>query len=255
MSFDKGHTSPMFVATQQASPRYSAPGRLPDQPVPPTHPMAYPTGPSTAPPPTSRPRRRWIHVVGYPAALLVGLGVGAAGADNGAVTATPAGSASAAPAAESTVDATKSTESTKTGAPAEAARKVAPGIGDKVRDGKFRFTVTKVKKGVPSIGGEMLNTEAQGQFVLVHLTVTNIGEEAQTLDGSAQKVFDAKKRKFSADTEAAIYLGDSRSFLEQINPGNTVKGIVVFDIPKAASPVRIELHDSAFSGGVDVALK
>jgi hypothetical protein len=31
-------------------------------------------------------------------------------------------------------------------------------------------------------------------------------------------------------------------------------GIVVFDVPKNAKPTKLELHDSAFSGGVDVIL-
>ncbi|WP_328963496.1 DUF4352 domain-containing protein [Streptomyces virginiae] len=57
-----------------------------------------------------------------------------------------------------------------------------------------------------------------------------------------------------ADTAAAIHLDGSESFLEQINPGNVLDGIVVFDIPKGADPARIELHDSMFSGGATVDL-
>jgi Domain of unknown function (DUF4352) len=50
-----------------------------------------------------------------------------------------------------------------------------------------------------------------------------------------------------------MYLeGDSHAFLEDINPGNSVNGIIVFDIPKDATIVKLELHDSAFSGGVVV---
>jgi len=33
-----------------------------------------------------------------------------------------------------------------------------------------------------------------------------------------------------------------------------VDGVVVFDIPKSATPTKIELHDSPFSGGVTVEL-
>jgi hypothetical protein len=33
-----------------------------------------------------------------------------------------------------------------------------------------------------------------------------------------------------------IYLKDSDTFLEEINPGNTLNGTVVFDIPKKAKP-------------------
>ncbi len=40
--------------------------------------------------------------------------------------------------------------------------------------------------------------------------------------------------------------------LSNVNPGNTGTINVVFDIPKTAKLVRLELHDSAFSGGVEV---
>ncbi len=43
-------------------------------------------------------------------------------------------------------------------------------------------------------------------------------------------------------------------FLNEINPGNTVKGMLVFDMPKDAKPTSIELHDSPFSGGVTLRL-
>ncbi|MCL3862936.1 DUF4352 domain-containing protein [Actinotalea sp. K2] len=90
--------------------------------------------------------------------------------------------------------------------------------------------------------------------MLVHLTVRNIGTEAQYFDGSSQELLDTQGRTHSSDGSAAIYLDDSNSFLNQINPGNEVQGIVVFDVPADAQLASIELHDSPFSGGVTVAL-
>jgi hypothetical protein len=127
-------------------------------------------------------------------------------------------------------------------------------VGEKVRDGKFEFVVTKIERGKSQIGDEDLNTKAQGEFVLVYATVTNISKEPQTFAGDDQKLF-ADGAEHTADTDAAIYLGDaSQSIWEEINPGNTVKGIVVFDVKKGAKLERLELHDSAFSGGVEVRL-
>ncbi len=130
----------------------------------------------------------------------------------------------------------------------------AAGIATAVRDGKFEFTVTQVETGVTHIGDDAFGQDAQGQFVLLHLTVANIGDEAQYFDGSSQKLHDSAGRTFSADSGAAIYLDQSNSFLNQINPGNTVEGIVVFDVPGDATLTTAELHDSAFSGGVTVTL-
>jgi len=136
----------------------------------------------------------------------------------------------------------------------QAAEEKVPGLGDKVRDGKFMFTVTKVETGVRQIGSNAFGVKAQGQFVLVHMSVKNIGDEAQTLFGDNQKLFIGGK-EYSADTEAGIYLDDSKSFIEEINPGNKLTGVVVFDVPKSAKKFdKIEVHDSVFSGGADIDL-
>lgn len=138
--------------------------------------------------------------------------------------------------------------------PAAEPAEDAAGIGDPVRDGKFEFTVTEVETGVSEVGDEFLSEQAQGQFVLVHMTVSNIGDQAQMLSGSNQTLIDDQGREHSANGSAAIYLEGSETFLNDINPGNSVEGTVVFDIPADAEPAAVELHDSMFSGGVTVSL-
>jgi hypothetical protein len=138
--------------------------------------------------------------------------------------------------------------------PAKKAVAKAPGIGDPVRDGKFQFTVTKVDKPVKKVGNSILGDTAQGEFIKVHITVKNIGNESQMFDDSAQELHDTKGRQFDADTSADIDIDNSNSFLEDINPGNSVKGVVVFDVPKGAKISSIELHDSIFSDGTSVSL-
>lgn len=51
-----------------------------------------------------------------------------------------------------------------------------------------------------------------------------------------------------------MLIEDNEVFLNEINPGNTVKGVLVFDMPKGTTPASIELHDSMLSGGVTVSL-
>nr|WP_238345688.1 DUF4352 domain-containing protein [Actinopolymorpha cephalotaxi] len=150
----------------------------------------------------------------------------------------------------------KSTEATKSD-DSEKAEKVekTAGIGDPVRDGDFTFTVTKVTDGPARIGDEYLNTKPQGKFVFVHVTVENHGKEAGTFFGDNQYLVDTQGRKASADSEAAVYLKDAQSLLEEINPGNKLSGVVIFDVPKDATPASLELHDSMLSGGVKVAVK
>jgi hypothetical protein len=129
----------------------------------------------------------------------------------------------------------------------------AVGLNQPARDGKFEFTVTKLECGIDQIGDTLLNKKAQGQFCKVHVTVKNIGNEARTFDASNQYAYNAAGQKYDADGAAGLYLGDDgKAFLEQINPGNSVNGIVVFDVPKDAKIAKVELHDSGFSGGVVV---
>lgn len=135
---------------------------------------------------------------------------------------------------------------------AESAQKVA-GIGAVVKDGKFSFKVTKLERRA-SVGGSFLNKQAQGVFLLVYVTVENIGDEAQAFSGAAQKLYDGSDREYEASSEAAIYFEESQSLYENINPGNAVKGVVLFDIPKNTKYKTIELHDSVFSDGVRVSL-
>lgn len=130
-------------------------------------------------------------------------------------------------------------------------------LNEVARDGKFEFTVTSVECGKTSAGtNQYLQKQAQGQFCFVNVTVKNIGNEAQTFDSSSQYLYDAANAKFSADGTASLYANpEGSTFLNQINPGNSVSGILVFDLPKDKTPVTAELHDSAFSGGVKVSLQ
>lgn len=129
-----------------------------------------------------------------------------------------------------------------------------PGIGDPAKDGDFTFVVTKVRKGPNRIGDEWVNERAQGVFWLVYLKVTNHGDEPGMFSDSEQEVI-SKGKRYAADTEAGILLDDNEVWLEDINPGNTVTGTLVFDLPQGVTPEQIELHDSMFSGGVVVDLR
>jgi hypothetical protein len=163
---------------------------------------------------------------------------------------------------------TPTTAGKKAGTPAPKPKKAAPaddvptepvaagpGLGDKVRDGKFEFTVTKMDCSKSNVGGEYLNKKAQGKFCQISLTVKNIGDEAQTFSGSSQKALDAKGTEYSNDGEAELYANrDNSTFLNEINPGNQTKGNLIFDVSKATKLTSLELHDSPFSGGVKVSL-
>jgi uncharacterized protein DUF4352 len=161
----------------------------------------------------------------------------------------------AAPAAGPDLAGTKTPPGTKKATAKAAPPKTGPGFGDPVRDGKFEFVVSKVDCSKSKVGSQYLNKKAQGKFCQVSLTVKNIGKEAQFFDGSSQKAMDAKGTEFSNDGAAELYANeDNATFLNEINPGNSAKGRLIFDVPKSVKLTALELHDSPFSGGIEVSL-
>lgn len=123
-------------------------------------------------------------------------------------------------------------------------------MNQEVRDGKFAFVVTRVNTsdmaGDPS--NPYMQEKPQGMFVNVFMTVINIGDRPQTFFADNQKLM-AGGREYSANTMAAVWTGASNV---EINPGNSIEAVVSFDVPLGITLSAIELHDSAFSGGVPV---
>lgn len=105
------------------------------------------------------------------------------------------------------------------------------GIGKAVRDGKFEFVVT-------AWDGET-----------AQLTVTNVGDRPQSFAISAQYLYDVQQRRFEPEFE-----WESDLAFADLNPGQSVSGAITF-VLSGAIPDHLELHDSIFSGGVEVPLR
>lgn len=138
----------------------------------------------------------------------------------------------------------------------QSASKVAK-IGEPVRDGKFEFVVKSIQCGVTEVSFESYSSkQPQGQYCLLSLSVRNIGSEQQYFSPSNQKLIDSDKLQYSYDAVATLYKNNNQdAWGAQINPGNGVQGIIVFDIPKDKSVTSAELHDSSLSSGVKVSLQ
>ena len=106
------------------------------------------------------------------------------------------------------------------------------GLGKPVRDGKFEFVVSSWDATTST----------------AFLTVTNIGDRPQSVAVSAQYLLDKADRKFEPEFDWTSDLA-----LADLNPGQAVSGSLSY-ILSGAVPDRMELHDSIFSGGVDVPL-
>ncbi|WP_213013550.1 DUF4352 domain-containing protein, partial [Paractinoplanes toevensis] len=133
---------------------------------------------------------------------------------------------------------------------------VAGQLGKPIVDGKFQFTVTGMRCGLDQVGSEPVSDRAQGEFCLVSITVKNTAGTAETFLDSSQQATDASGNVYSVDSGAGIFAnGESSVFLEQINPGNSVKGKLVFDVPVGTKLTSVVLHESMFTAGVKIPLK
>lgn len=132
---------------------------------------------------------------------------------------------------------------------------VAGVVGKPAKDGKFEFTVSGMKCGATEVGPEFATTKAQGEFCQVSVQVKNIGQTAELFDSSSQKAY-AGTTEFSVDGAAELAVNeDAQTFFENINPGNKVKGVLIFDVPKDTKLDSIVLHESFYTAGIRVPLK
>lgn len=203
---------------------------MPNQPGAPVPPAGYGPVPQ-------KKRKKWPWIVGGIVAVFVIASVAGGGDDE-----------------KPSTPAKTDTAATQVDAPVVEDETAA--MNTPVRDGKFEFVVTGVETGISTLGDNpYLAKEAQGQFVIVTMTVSNISDQPKSLSPSDQKLVDEQGRTFGPDTSAALNLESDVPIWDQINPGNTVTMPVVFDMPVDAVPTAIELHDSMFSNGVTVSLR
>jgi len=151
----------------------------------------------------------------------------------------------------------KNTNKNGNSSKSEAKTETTAKIGAPVRDGQFEFVVNSVTCGKPSVTDQSgyVTKTAQGQYCLMDVTVKNIGDKQQYFAESDQKLLNGSGQEYSPDSAATITnSNNSDALLAQINPGNTVQGVLVYDIPKDQTPVTVELHDSSFSNGVKISL-
>ena len=129
--------------------------------------------------------------------------------------------------------------------------------GSAVRDGKFEFRVLGIERAKSvsdPTGNPYMTTTAQGEFIVITMSVTNIGNEAQNYFGQNQKVIDANGREYEANSAAGMWMNTGLSIMGDINPGNAIQVKIAFDVPPGTQATELELHDSMFSGGVSVRL-
>jgi len=120
-------------------------------------------------------------------------------------------------------------ESDDINTPAKESKTQTYSLNEKIILDNFEYTFTNVQES-SKVGNEYLGDDASGVFVIIDVEVKNIGNEADYINNEIY-ILDNQGREFEQDDDAWIYLDDNFIF-EELNPGLTKKGQIIFDIPK-----------------------
>ncbi|WP_404997127.1 DUF4352 domain-containing protein [Caldifermentibacillus hisashii] len=92
-----------------------------------------------------------------------------------------------------------------------------------------------------------------GQFVVIDIEAFNNDKETRMVDSSMFKIKDNQGREFepTTDTDVMMVLGDFADFfLQDINPGISKTGKLVFELPSDATSFSLEVSSGyGFAGG------
>lgn len=104
-------------------------------------------------------------------------------------------------------------------------------IGDRVVSGNIAYTITNVQTS-PTLSNEYSSTSADGIFVIVDMTLENIGKETITMTSNYVKLVDDQARVFESDSDSWMYIDNNNNLLlKQLQPGLQTNGRIVFDVP------------------------
>lgn len=118
-------------------------------------------------------------------------------------------------------------------------------------DGPLEFSVNAVEVTTTVASADFpVDKTAEGEYVVVHLTVTNTSDEPTTFLGTFQKLL-AGGQVYSIDDEATFYANGA---LVDLNPGDQAEVGLVYDVPPGTDPDAIELHADPLGPGVEASL-
>ena len=130
-------------------------------------------------------------------------------------------------------------------------------IGEAVTANDLSFTVTDISKA-KSLGSSYTKKDAQGTFNVVTIIVKNIGKETATIDSSMMKITDSQGRTFDRSIEGQTAKGLAQGkvdlFLQQVQPGLSVTGDIVFDLPDDATDLKLIVKGSMFGTEKQISL-
>ena len=119
------------------------------------------------------------------------------------------------------------------------------GLNETVQVGDAAWIVTNAQKTNELADPFGVRPAKQGTFVIIDFQFQNNGDESKTLHQNALELLDSSGRTSDPDPTDFRYIPqDKNIFLEQVNPGVTRSGQVIFTIAPDASDLKLILKDT-----------
>src|SRR3989344_139648 len=100
------------------------------------------------------------------------------------------------------------------------------------------YKVTKVET-FTEMGTSFFNKKTEGKFVKVYVNILNNAKESQNIFSPRFTLEDNQGRRFDEFPGASLYITDSLDFGQQVQPGLSISGAVVFELPKDAQDLKL----------------
>lgn len=130
-------------------------------------------------------------------------------------------------------------------APPEEGEAAVPAEGDETADGvpedsEYDIVIDSTER-TSTVGPDMLEEEAQGEYIVVEVSFTNNGSEAVDFGSDAFTLQSADGTTHDASSDA-MFMEEALVY-ETVNPGNTYSGVIVYDVPEGTQVDSLVYQD------------
>jgi hypothetical protein len=111
-------------------------------------------------------------------------------------------------------------------------------MNDKINVDYLTYTIQKAET-FTEMGSSIFNKKTNGKFVKIYIEIMNDAKETKDIFTPRFKIEDNQGRKFDRLSDDILYIADSISFGQQLQPGLSVSGAVVFELPKNTEDLNL----------------
>ena len=102
----------------------------------------------------------------------------------------------------------------------------------------LRYKVTKVET-FTEMGTSMFKKETKGKFVKVYLDILNNAKETKYIFSPRFYIIDNQGRKYDQLSDDMMYIANYIEFGQDLQPGLSVSGAIVFELPKDSTDLKL----------------